>query len=162
MKPAQYKKDIVSKVAKLLVEYPIIGTVNMENLPASALQNMRTQLRGKAELFMTKRRLMKVAFEEAEKSRKGINVLVEHLKGMPALLFTKENPFAIYKIIKKSKSKAAAKAGQIAPNDIVVKAGPTPFMPGPIIGELGQFRIKTGVENSKVAIKSRSSLIHLY
>ncbi|MBR9699910.1 50S ribosomal protein L10 [Candidatus Woesearchaeota archaeon] len=158
-KAASYKKELVKKLVKLIVDAPIIGAVNMENLPASAVQTMRAKLRGKAEIFMAKRRLMKLAFEEAEKSKKGINTLVERLDGMPALLFTKENPFAIYKIIKKSKSPAVAKAGQKAPKDIMVKAGTTPFMPGPIIGELGQIGIKTGVENGKVAIKEDSVVV---
>lgn len=150
---AQYKKDIVANLVKLMQEYPIIGTVNMENLPAAALQKMVAQLRGKASLTMTKRRLMKLAFLEAEKTKKGVSALVEHLKGMPALLFTKENPFKIYKLIKKSKSPAPAKPGQIAQKDIEVKAGSTQFLPGPIIGELSSLGIKTAVENGKVAIK---------
>jgi large subunit ribosomal protein L10 len=78
---------------------------------------------------------------------------------MPALMFTKENPFSIYKIIGKSKSPAAAKAGQIAPKDIIVNAGPTPFAPGPVIGELGAVRIKTGVENGKVVIKEDTVVV---
>ncbi len=156
---AQYKKDVVADLVKQLVEYPIVGAVNLEDLPAPALQTMRSKLRGKAQMTMTKRRLMKVAFEEAEKSKQGIMKLYEHLKGMPALLFTKENPFSIYKIIKQSKSPAPAKAGQIAPKDIEVKAGPTSFLPGPIIGELGSIGIKTGVENGKLAIKEDAVVI---
>jgi len=150
---SQFKKDVVANLIKLISENPIIGAVNMEDLPASAVQNMRAKLRGKAEIIMTKRRLMKIAFEEAEKTNQGVSALVEHLKGMPALLFTKENPFRIYKIIKQSKSAAHAKAGQIAPKDIEVKAGATPFLPGPVIGELGALGIKSGVENGKVAIQ---------
>jgi len=153
-KVAQYKKDVVKKLSKQLEESPIIGVLNMENLPASALQVMRGKLRGKAEMFMTKKRFMKIAFEEAEKKRQGLSVLVPHLKGMPALMFTKDNPFAIYKLIKKSKSPAYAKAGQTAPRDLIAKAGPTPFAPGPVIGELGALGIKAGVEAGKVAIKA--------
>jgi len=68
---------------------------------------------------------------------------------MPALLFTKENPFKLYNKLQKSKSSAPAKAGQTAPSEIVVPKGPTPFAPGPIIGELGALGIKTAVENIK-------------
>ena len=151
---AQYKKDIVTKLVKLLSEYPIIGAMNMEDLPAPALQKMKAQLRGKVEIFMTKRRLMNIAISEASKNKQGLDKLNEYLRGMPALLFTKENPFTIYTIIKKSKSPAPAKPGQIAPRNIEVKAGITPFMPGPIIGELGGLGIQTGVQNGKVAIKA--------
>ncbi|MBS3136404.1 50S ribosomal protein L10 [Candidatus Woesearchaeota archaeon] len=156
---AAYKKETVARLVKLFKEYPIIGALNLENFPASSLQQMRQKLRGKAVMVMTKRRLMKVAFSEAEKFKAGIDKMFGSLKGMPALLFTKENPFAIYRIISKSKSPAPAKPGQIAPRDIEVKAGPTPFMPGPIIGELGSAGIKTGVENGKVAIKQDAIIV---
>ena len=156
---ADYKKDIVKQCVKLLKEYPIIGAVNMENLPAAQLQKMRTQLRGRVHLFMTKRRLMKIAIENVKAEKKGIEKLEESLKGMPALLFTKDNPFALYKILKKNKSSAPAKAGQTAPKDLIVPAGPTPFAPGPIIGELGALGIKAGVENGKVAVKQDSVVV---
>ena len=150
---AQYKKDIVSNLVKLINENPIIGIVNMENLPAPQLQKMRAQLRGKFYITMTKRRLIKLAFEEVKENKTGIHELEAHLGGEPALIFTKENPFKLSKTLQKSKSPAPAKAGQTAPRDIIVSKGPTPFAPGPIIGELALAGIKAGVENGKVAIK---------
>jgi len=69
---AQYKKDIVAKLEKLMLDYPIIGAVNMESLPAPQLQKMREQLRGKVELFMTKRRLMKIAIEKVKDKKTSI------------------------------------------------------------------------------------------
>lgn len=149
---AQYKKDAVQEIKELMGQYPIIGALNMEGLPARQLQKMREQLRGKCVIRMSKRRLIQVALEELE-GKDGITELSEHLKGMPALLFTEENPFTLFKILKKNKSPAPAKGGQEAPKDITIPAGATPFAPGPIIGELGKFGLKTGVENGKVAVK---------
>jgi large subunit ribosomal protein L10 len=114
---------------------------------------MRGQLRKDVVLLMSKRRLMKLAIEHSKATKKGIENLEPYLKGMPALLFTKENPFKLFRIIKRNKSSAPAKAGQTAPKDITIKAGVTPFMPGPIISELSRFKLKTGVEGGKVAIK---------
>jgi large subunit ribosomal protein L10 len=156
---ADYKKEIVAKIKDLAKKYPIIGCVDMESLPTPQLQNMRAQLRGKVELFMAKKRLIKVAFEDLKKDIKGIEKLEEHMKGMPALLFTKENPFSLYQMLDKNKSSAPAKGGQIAPKDIVVPAGPTPFAPGPIISELGNVGIKSGIENGKVAVKEDSLVV---
>jgi large subunit ribosomal protein L10 len=93
-----------------------------------------------------------------EKERENISGLDSHFQGMPALLLTKENPFKIASILKKSRTPANAKAGQIAPRDIVIPAGPTPFAPGPIISELGGIGIKTGVEGGKVAVKADSTV----
>lgn len=152
VKAAQYKKDIVKRIIDLASKYPIIGAVDIEGLPAPQFQAMRETLRGKVEVFVAKRRLIKIAFEEIEKSKKGSSELTNYLNGMPALLFTADNPFSLFKTLKKSKSSAPAKAGQIAPKDIVVPAGPTSFTPGPIIGELGAFGIKTSVQDGKVAV----------
>lgn len=154
---SEEKKKVVKEFVTLINKYPIVGAVNVENLPAKTLQSMREQLRGKAEIKMTKGRLIKVALEQSGK--KDVVKLSPHLKGMPALIFTKENPFVMYKNIQKNKSTAPAKGGQIAPKNIVVPAGPTSFAPGPIIGELGQLGIKAGIEGGKVAIKADSVVV---
>lgn len=156
---ADYKKEIVAKLARLINENPIIAVVNMENLPAPQLQTMRAQLRGKFLMTMTKRRLIKLAIEEAKSKKKDIEKLEQHLGGMPALIFTRENPFKLSNTLQKSKSPAPAKAGQTAPRDIVVNKGSTGFAPGPIIGELALAGIKSGVEGGKVAIKEDSVVV---
>ena len=150
---APAKKEIVKKLVNLIKEYPICGVVDLENLPSLQLQRMRQNLKGKAVVFMAKGRLIKIAVDEVAKDNPGIVKLKEVVGGMPAMIFTKDNPFKLYKILQKSKSSAPAKAGQAAPNDIYVKAGKTAFAPGPIIGELGQLGIKAGIEDGKVAIK---------
>lgn len=156
---APYKKEIVSKLTNLINGYPIIGVVNMENLPAPQLQAMRAQLRGRFFITMTKRRLIKLAIEQSKSNKIGIERLESYLGGMPALIFTKENPFKLSKTLQKSKSPAPAKAGQAAPRDIVVNKGATSFAPGPIIGELALAGIKAGVEGGKVAIKEDAVVV---
>lgn len=148
---SESKKKEVQQLTKLIEEYPIVGVVNMENLPAKQLQIMREKLRENVLIRMSKGRLIKIALTNAKKEH--VIELTKHLKGMPALLFTRDSPFKLFKTLKKNKSKTAIKAGQKAPSDIVVPAGPTPFAPGPIIGELGALKIKAGIEGGKVAIK---------
>ena len=150
---SKYKEKVVKDLVKLMKEYPIIGAINMENMPASSLQGMRSKLRDQVVISMTKRRVMKYAFDAVKAEKKGIEKLVPYLKGMPALLFTKENPFSLFKVIKQNKSPAPAKAGQIAQKDIKVSTGPTPFAPGPDIGELVAIGLKTEVKDGKIQIK---------
>ncbi len=156
-KAAPEKKEVVKKIVTLGKQYPIIGLLNMENLPAGSLLQMKKQLRGKVELVMTRKTLIQHGLKDL-KLQNG-EKLLEKIAGMPALMFTKENPFALYKIIKKSKTPAAAKAGQIAPRDIVLQPGPTPFTPGPVISEFAQLGIKAGVEGGKVAIKQETTVV---
>jgi large subunit ribosomal protein L10 len=156
---SEQKKKTVNEFQKLVDSYPVIGLVDMENLPAPQLQKMRLQLRDTAVIKMTKARLMKIVFENSKEKKKGIEDLNGYLRGMPALIFTKHDPFKLAKILKKSRSNAPAKAGQTAPKDIVVTAGPTSFSPGPIISELASAGIKTAIENGKIAIKQDSVVV---
>lgn len=151
---AQYKKDQVKQLVQLFKSYPIIGVLNMEGLPASQANVIRAKLRSQVEMTMAKKRIIHLAIEQVKAEKPGIEKIEQEFKGMPGLLFTKENPFAIFKLIKKSKSPAAAKAGQKAPKEIVVKAGATPFAPGPVISELAGLGIKSKVDNGKIAIVS--------
>ena len=153
---SQQKKDVVGELAKLLIEYPVVGIVDVEGLPAPQFQKMRAKLKDSVTIKMSKKRLISIALDQAKDKKSGLEALKEKLRGMPALIFTKENPFKLFKVLEKNKSSAPAKAGQRAPKDIVVPAGPTPFAPGPIIGQLGQFNIKAGIEAGKIVIKENA------
>jgi large subunit ribosomal protein L10 len=151
------KKVVVKEMVSLIDKYPIIGLVDMENLPSPQLQKMKKSLKGQVVVRMAKGRLMKVAFSKSKKS--GLDKLSEKIRGMPALIFTNDNPFKLYKTLKASKSAAPAKAGQTAPTDVTIPEGKTPFAPGPVIGELGQLGIKTGVVDGKVAVKEAKVVV---
>ncbi len=150
---SEKKKDIVSKISEKINSSKVIGVVALDNLPAPQLQQMRKKLKENVEIFAAKKRLIKIAFEDAKAKRPGIEALEGYLTGMNALIFTNDNPFKLANTLRKGRTSAPAKPGQTAPSDITVKAGATPFAPGPIIGELGSFGIKTGVEGGKVAVK---------
>lgn len=158
-KVAEYKKRNVEELSALMLSNKVVGIVNMENLPAKQLQSMRAKLRDKVLIRMAKRRLILLAVEKANESRENLGSLKSYLRGMPALIFTEENPFRLAKALKENKSKAAAKAGQISPRDIVIPSGPTQFAPGPIISELSAIGLKTGVEAGKVSVREEKTVI---
>ena len=153
---APAKKKVVQELVKLFEEYPIVGAVDVENLPAQQFQEMRDKFRKNMKIIMAKKRVIRVALDAVKDKRPGIENLKDKLDGMPALIFTKDNPFKLYKNLNSNKSPAPAKGGQKAPKNIVVPAGPTSFAPGPIIGQLGGFGIKAGIEGGKIAIKADS------
>jgi large subunit ribosomal protein L10 len=140
----------------MIRDYPVVGLLDVEGIPASTLREMRDKLRSHATIIMTKKRLMRIIFSDLENERPGIKGLDSHFVGMPALILTKENPFKIASLLRKSRTPAHARGGQIAPKDIVIPKGPTAFPPGPIISELGAIGLKTGVEGGKVAVKEDS------
>ena len=148
---SETKKTFVEKIVQKIKEYPVVAIVNFQNLPAPQLQKMRALLlKNEVQMIMTRKKLLELALQNSGKEN--IEQLKDKIKGMPALLFSKSNPFTLYKNIQKNKSEAPAKAGQIAPKEVVVKAGPTNFAPGPIISELASVGIKTKVEDGKLAI----------
>ena len=145
------KKQLVQQLTQRIKDSPIVGLVNMQSLPAQQSQDMRAMLRDKGVFItMARKKLLKLAIENSGKDN--IKNLIEKIKGMPALIFSNDNPFTLYSTLQKNKSEAPAKAGQEAPKDIVVKAGGTNFAPGPIISELAAVGIKTKVDGGKLAI----------
>ena len=156
---ANWKKKKVDELIEKIKKYQIIGIVDMSNLPLLQLQRIRDSLKGSVQIIMCKRRLIKIAIDICKNEKSGLIELQQYVRGMPALILTNDSPFTLAKTLRKSKSKAPAKAGQIAPNNIIIPAGSTPFSPGPIIGELSAIGIKTGIENGKIIIKSDSIVI---
>lgn len=148
---SETKKRQVQELVQNIKSTPIVGVVNFENLPAQQLQKMRALLlKDDIHLVMMRKRLLQLALKESQ--RHNVEHLIEKIKGMPALIFSKNNPFKLYALIQKNKSEAPAKAGQKAPKNIMVSAGPTSFAPGPIISELAAVGIKTKVDAGKLVI----------
>jgi len=154
---SEKKKKEVEEIKRLIKEFKVIGIVNLEKLPAFNLMKIKSQLKGRILLKYSKKRLIKIAFDES--NDQSIKSLKDKLVGIPALIFTNEDPFKLFQLLKKSKSQAPAKAGDLAPREIIIPAGPTEFTPGPMIGELGQMGIKTAVEGGKIVIKLDKLLV---
>ncbi len=156
---AQWKRDEVDSLKNLILEYPVVGVVDMENMPARQLQKMRTLLRGDVVIRMSKKSLMQLAIEKASREEKGIKALLEHINGQPAFIFSKMNPFKLNKILQKNRTTAPAKPESIAPVDITVQKGETPFPPGPLLGELQLVGIPASIEKGKIVIKSDKTVV---
>ena len=153
---AQWKFKEVEELKNIIKSYPSIAIVGIENIPAPQMQKLREKIREIGVLRVSRNRLIKRALEEAGGK---IKDLANSISGQTAILATKENPFKLYKFIKESRTKAPAKGGEIAQSDIEVKAGETPFKPGPIVGELQKVGIPAAIEGGKVVIKKDKVLV---
>ena len=154
---SEWKKKEVEKIRKLAESYPTIAIINLENLPTKQLQAIKKKLKGKILTKITKKRFIKFAFDGSSQDR--LKKFSEHVTGVPGLLFSKLGAFELFKLLKESRSSAPIKPGQIAPEDIWVQAGPTPFAPGPVISDFGKLGIKTAVEGGKIAIKQDAIVV---
>ena len=151
-----WKKDEVAEIKKHAKEYTLIGLVDMYGIPAQQVQQIRRNLRGKAVIKVTRNTLIEHALAEIGGDAKG---LTKFISGHSAVIFSNDNPFKLYKQLEKTKTKMAAKAGETAPEDIVVEKGPTSFKPGPIVGELQQAGIPAAIEGGKVKIRETKTIV---
>jgi large subunit ribosomal protein L10 len=151
-----WKKDEVAEIRKYAQQYTLIGLVDMYGIPAQQVQQIRRNLRGKAVIKVTRNTLIKHALEEIGGETKGI---AKYISGHSAMIFTNDNPFKLFKQLEKTKTKMAAKAGETAPEDIIVEKGPTSFKPGPIVGELQQAGIPAAIEAGKVKIRETKTVV---
>lgn len=101
---------------------------------------------------MAKKRLIKFAFQKFE-GKPGYKELMGLLKGSTSLIFTKINILKLVKILNENKSKAPAKSGDHAPNDLKISEMDTGFPPGPIISELNEAGLATKVQSGTIHIK---------
>ncbi|MDO5825811.1 MAG: 50S ribosomal protein L10 [Methanosphaera sp.] len=154
---ADWKKEKVADLENLTNSHEIVGIVNLADIPAPQLQTMRKSLSGNAVLRMSRKNFIKIALENVGKEN--IEGLSDYLEGQPAMVFTEMNPFKLFKILEDSKTEAPAKAGAIAPADIVVPAGDTSFPPGPILGELQQAGIPAKIDKGSIVVQEDAVVV---
>ena len=156
---AEWKKDEVKELKGLIADAKVVGVVNLLNIPARQLQEMRKSLKGKATLRLAKINLMNLALEDCNAEKADIVGLSDFMEGQPALICTDMNPFKLYKILEDSKTSAPAKAGAIASDDIVVPAGDTGFQPGPFLGELQQIGVPAKIDKGKIVVSKDTVVV---
>ncbi|MDD5194010.1 MAG: 50S ribosomal protein L10 [Candidatus Nanoarchaeia archaeon] len=147
-KKAKAVKNLVDEIKKSKT----LMIVSIKSLPSRQFQDIKKAVREHAKIKVAKKNIMMRAVNGLEKPsalelEKFINencaFAISNLEGfeLAGIFFNKKNPMF-------------AKAGQIAPVDIEVKAGPTNLVPGPAISELGALGLQVSVENGKLSIKS--------
>ncbi|UCF07512.1 MAG: 50S ribosomal protein L10 [Thermoplasmata archaeon] len=155
----KWKKSRVEDLANLLINNPVIGVIDIGGIPASQLQQIRSGLPTGSHLVVTKNTLIRLALARAAKERKNIEKLEEALDGQRGIITADMNPFKLFRAMESTKTKAPAKGGEVAPEDIVILEGDTPFKPGPIVGELQKAGFPAAIERGKVVIKKDKTLV---
>ena len=157
--PATWKQDYVADLKEVISASPVIGIVGVTGIPAPQLQRMRASLRGKMTLLVAKNNLLLLALNELDKDKAGVAGLIELIDGQCAIVGSTDNPFKLFKVMEATKTASPAKGGELAPDDINIQAGETPFKPGPIVGDLQQAGIPAAIEGGKVVIKKSRTLV---
>ncbi len=156
---AAWKKDMVNDLVQEMVSKPVVAIVDVHGIGGQQIQSMRAGLRGHATVKMTKNNLILLALDEAAKEKPELAELKDQIYGQCAVVATEMNPFKLFARMESTKTAAPAKPGEIAPFDIVVPKGPTPFGPGPIIGDLQKLGLPAAIEGGKIVVKKDTTLV---
>lgn len=126
MRGTERKEEYCDKLRVLLDKYTKIMIVGADNVGSNHMQKIRASIRGKGILLMGKntmiRRVIRTEYKKFEP-------LLPQLEGNVGLLFTDGDLGELKDIILEQKVPAAAKAGAIAPCDVVVPQGDTGLEP---------------------------------
>lgn len=148
MRSKQWKKDELGRLKKVTKDYPVVALASIRDVPAEQFQALRKELsRDGTVVRVVKNSLLRRLLDNG---RKG---LAPHVTDQTALVLTKQDPFRLFKRVEAHRRKAPLRSGALAPLDIEVPAGPTPFKPGPVLAELQAAGFPAAVEAGKVVLR---------
>ncbi len=155
--PAKWKVDLVDTIADEIKNTPVIAIANISGLRAKEFQKIRNDIRSDAKIRVIRSILLKMALEKSNKEN--IGKLIDLSSGQIALITTSETPKSIYDILVSKRTKAAARGGEIAEDDIIIEPKETSFPPGPMISVFQKAGIPAGIEKGKIVIKSEVTFV---
>ncbi len=151
------KKRTVKELSELAKKKRTILIASIKNIPTSQLQEIIKKLREKAIVKVPKKNLIFRALDSSENET--LKKIKEQINENVAVLFSDMDCFELAAELVKNKTPAKAKAGQEAPEDIEIPAGPTELTPGPAISELGALGIQIQIDKGKISIKEPKIIV---
>jgi len=124
------KAEYTQKLKQLFDEYPSIFVVNVDNVGSNQMHQIRITLRGQGVVMMGKNTLVRRAMHQILPEHPKLERLMNFVRGNVGFVFTKGDLKEVRKTIGENRVAAPAKAGAIAPVDVVIPAGNTGMEPG--------------------------------
>ncbi len=144
------KAEEVKTLASLIDKYEVLMLASLYKVRSTQLQELSKKFRGDVQMRVAKNTVLRRALEASKKQ--GLRALGDIVAGSNILLLTNMSPFRLLLLLNQSKIKMPAKAGDIAPDDILIAAGNTGLPPGPAISELSEAGIRTRIESGSVYV----------
>uniref|UniRef100_A0A1L8DS38 60S acidic ribosomal protein P0 n=1 Tax=Nyssomyia neivai TaxID=330878 RepID=A0A1L8DS38_9DIPT len=126
---ATWKANYFTKVVQLFDEYPKCFIVGADNVGSRQMQTIRTSLRGLAVVLMGKNTMMRKAIRGHLENNANLEKLLPHIRGNVGFVFTKGDLNEVRDKLTESKVRAPARAGAIAPLEVVIPAQNTGLGP---------------------------------
>ena len=124
-----WKANYFTKLAELLEEYPRCFIVGADNVGSKQMQEIRIALRGKAVVLMGKNTMMRKVIRGQLEKNPDLEKLLPHIKMNVGFVFTNEELTTVRDLLLSNKKAAPAKAGAIAPVNVVIPAQNTGMGP---------------------------------
>jgi len=124
-----WKANYFIKLLKLLDEYPKCFVVGVDNVGSKQMQQIRIALRGHAEILMGKNTMIRKAIRGHLQKNQSLEKLLPHIVGNVGFVFTKDELTEVKVKILDNKVAAPAKAGALAPIDVILPAQNTGLGP---------------------------------
>ncbi|KAG4305894.1 hypothetical protein PORY_000804 [Pneumocystis oryctolagi] len=126
----EHKKNYFHKLYSLFSEYKSIFVVNIDNVGSQQMHKVRQELRGNGELICGKNTLVRRAMNDFLSNLPYLETLMPVVRGNIAFVFTNDDLKKVRKNITSNVVSAPARAGAIAPCDVIVPACNTGMEPG--------------------------------
>lgn len=126
---ATWKSNYFLKLIKFLEDYPKCFIVGVDNVGSKQMQEIRIALRGKGEVLMGKNTMIRKAIRGHLQKNPALEKLLPYIVGNVGFVFTKDDLGDVREAITSKKVAAPAKAGSIAPIDVVLPAQNTGLGP---------------------------------
>jgi large subunit ribosomal protein LP0 len=123
------KQGYMDRVSSMVEKYQRILIFGADMVTSRQMQKIRIALRGNGELLMGKNTMMRKAIRSKEAANPALKSLGPLVKTNVGLVFTNEDAQKIRELINNNRSLAPARAGVIAPNDVVVPKQQTALEP---------------------------------
>lgn len=124
------KIEYSQRLRSYLDSYKGILIVHADHVGSKQMQEIRQELRGRAEILMGKNTMIRRVIREAVVDNPALEELLPHIQSNIGLVFTNENLKEIRDIVIANQMPAAARPGVVATCDVFVPAGPTGCDPG--------------------------------
>jgi len=144
-----WKKKEVQELTELFNKYSVVGIADLKGFSSNLFSGVRKLLSDKAVVKVSKTRIFLMALKDSKLKDSG---LIDFSKDSIAVIFTELNAFELYSLLKKNKGSAPAKAGMIAPDDLIVPAGDTGLPPGPALSDLKAAGIKPKLTGGTIEV----------
>lgn len=158
----QKKADYYEKMKRILSTYSKVFVVGVTNVGSQQMNATRKAMRGRAEILMGKKTLMRRVLSDFLESNPGhyYKDLEPLISGNVGFVFTNDDLPKIRDFILANRVPAPARVGAIAPLDVVVKAGPTGCDPGQT-NFFQVLQIPTKIVKGQIEITSDVNLIKM-